>query len=393
MMSKTLAGLLGLALVATGCASDDADPAGDETTPAQETTTESAGEATDDPEATPVAADACPQLSWRVSNTGLEANALEAGTVWFAEQLEERTDGQVTTEMFWLSALTPPGEELSALEGGTADLQAITQFVHASSLPVWGIASLPFITDNPEAQMLAVETLLEEDNILAQEFADQGLKPLYFKPIGPQTIGANTSMETLDDLSGLRLRSLGPIIGHTLSQVGVDPVAVQFPEIYESLERGTIDGWAAIHLEQAVIGLGVHETVSHIVDPGLGLFVGVGQFMSQETWDSLPSECQQLIEQLGDEQYETAMAATASAEQAACDEALDEGVSVTQLPEDQVEQWREMAVDGAVDSWMEGVTAAGYSEDEANALLDRYRELVEQYEGESDYVNVAANCG
>jgi TRAP-type C4-dicarboxylate transport system substrate-binding protein len=65
-----------------------------------------------------------------------------------------------------------------------------------------------------------------------------GVKAMAVWPFGPQIFFCNAPIETLADLSGLKVRSFTASMSSLLERLGATPVTLAFPEVYPALQRG-----------------------------------------------------------------------------------------------------------------------------------------------------------
>jgi TRAP-type C4-dicarboxylate transport system substrate-binding protein len=118
---------------------------------------------------------------------------------------------------------------------------------------------------------------------------------------GPN-IGAGYKIYLKDEiktptLEGLKIRDSG-LYGPFIKKLGGIPTRIPFPEIYTALEKGIIDG-------AAYASTGAHRgswynVVKYWVVDELGEGGGTGIFFNKETWDAIPTDLQEMI----DEEFE-----------------------------------------------------------------------------------------
>lgn len=65
-----------------------------------------------------------------------------------------------------------------------------------------------------------------------------GVKALAIWPFGAQIFFCNQDIKSLNDLSGLKIRSFTASMSTLLAELGANPVTLSFPEVYPALERG-----------------------------------------------------------------------------------------------------------------------------------------------------------
>lgn len=374
-------GLFAIALVVAGCGTSEDDSA------------EAESDATSDD--TEMAEDASSgegsELTLRYTSILAPGTSMALSSEAWAEDIVERTGGRVEVDTYYAASLLGASDTIPGLTDGRVDVGYSGPFYAPQGFPLWGGAELPMIQgDNPVAQVQALTQLYEEHDEFRAEFEDAGLRVMHFIPISSAVIGIDGEFSSLDQLEGKRIRSGGGITD-ALDAIGAEPVAIAGEELYESLQRDVIDGYSAAPFD-AVISMGLHELRDNIWHAGLGLFGAPANVMSEEVWQSLDGEVQDHIEEANEAYLETSIEILVEAEDEACTRALDDGVSVTVLPNEAQERWRETAEDAIIDAWVGRAGEAGVNENTARSFLDRYLELVEEFSQSSDHIDGMQRC-
>src|SRR5436189_5954956 len=92
----------------------------------------------------------------------------------------------------------------------------------------------------PHAQRI-IHTLYAETPALQEEMRQQNLHPLFWHVLDPYYMICRTPVRTIADLKGKKVRSYGEDVPRLLQAVGAVPVNLLPAELYESLQKGTID--------------------------------------------------------------------------------------------------------------------------------------------------------
>jgi TRAP-type C4-dicarboxylate transport system substrate-binding protein len=100
-------------------------------------------------------------------------------------------------------------------------------------------------------------------------------------------------------LKGKKIRALG-LMNKAMKMLGATPVAMPLPEVYEALERGTIDAVTGLpyHL---VVSFKLQEAAKNLLNPGLGCYASGGYFMNLNTWNKLPDDVKKIVTKLNQE--------------------------------------------------------------------------------------------
>lgn len=161
----------------------------------------------------------------------------------YVAKLEEASNGRLVVRLHAMGSISAEISEMDALNEGILDMLAAPISNALSKVPT---ASLFFATvGGPSHEALRVWYSQGGGNeLLAQAFAE-AYPNIYIvgepHELGPEVWGySKTPIETVDDISGLRMRCLGDA-GEMFTRMGASVVFLPYGEIYESLERGTLD--------------------------------------------------------------------------------------------------------------------------------------------------------
>lgn len=370
-----------VALVAAGCGGGSEPQA--ESTDAESPAAEQTGETPQDSQET---------VSLRYASPAATGSALFEQAEWFIEEVETRSNGRVEFETFYDGSLIGAAEGMDAVSEGRVDGAFLSHAYNPGRIPLWEVAGLPFITDNAVVVMRAMDELYQENDLFRQSFSDEGLQPIFFHTIGEGLSYTSDKVESLDGLKGTRLRVLGGG-SEAFEEIGVEPVAVDPGEMYESIQRGVLDGAGSWALESAA-SFGMHEVAPHILDIGIGSYASSGFVVSAETWESLDSELQGIFEEVGAE-----IMATEGVEiferinEESCSEFLDAGGSATVIPESEYGPIRDAVMDDVVEEWTSSVVeATGAERAEVEAFHEAYLSKVDEIGSQTDYVPEGEAC-
>ena len=372
-----------VAMVLAACGTDEApaEDAGGNGTEAAAQEAESA----ESPEATGES------VAWRYATPLPQGTSVGDGFEWFAEEVESRTDGQVSWEMFWGGSLLGSSDVVAGVRDGQADVGYLTASYSPADFPLWAIGDIPLVTSDAEASLRAFTRLYEENDLFRAEFEDQGFHVLHFFPVPPTTVGTADPVESLDDLDNLRIRSIGAL-GSALEAVGANAVGLGLEEVFESLDRGVLDGYTQVTFDLGVAA-SLHEVAPNVLHPRLGSGMSVATVINSDAWEALDAETQQVIGEAADDYVVAAVEILMGVEDRACDALLDDGtVSLSVLSDQDVDAWRDAAQDPLIEAWVERAVDAGYDEADVRGLFDQYTEYVAEYETESTYEIGVERC-
>lgn len=370
-----------LALLAAACGGEETGTADDSATDAGEETaevTETEAEAEADPGEVITL-----QFASFLGEGAPQSQVVE----WWGEQLEERSNGRIQVETFFSESLLAGTDILPGVSDGRAQAGWTGNFYHPADLPLLSVVELPFVTSNGPAQAQALLDLYRDYEPFREEFQRNGVHLAFIPPLGTNVVGTSDQpIASLNDLSGLSIRAAGLLVG-ALQEVGANPVALAAPEIYESLQRGVIDGYTSMTLE-VIPALGLHEETNYLAETGNGQYVTGMHILNLDLYESLDPELRDLIDEVSEEAQSQAVEYLAEVEMEVCQQLLDAGIEVSTLDEEVVEQWREDSPDFEAE-WLEAREAEGLP---ATEFYERYRELLQQYEDEGEYEIGVRRC-
>ncbi len=191
--------------------------------------------------AAPAIAQSNPEIKWRMTSSFPKAlDTIYGGGEVFAKQLSEMTDGKFQVQVFAAGEIVPGLQALDATSNGTVECCHTVSYYYVGKDPTFAIAaSVPF---GLNARMQNAWLSGNEGNEAWNEFYKS------YKVLGLPIGNTGTQMggwfrkeiKTVADLQGLKFRIAG-LAGQVLSKLGVVPQQIAGGEIYQALERGTID--------------------------------------------------------------------------------------------------------------------------------------------------------
>lgn len=173
----------------------------------------------------------------RLSTYVNEVDVRFEGFKKFAELVNAKTNGRVKVEVFGSSTLHGWSEGVDAMLGGVADISWVSA---DKRLPCYRVTSLyPVAIDmKKQLQLDAAYTAL-----IAPEAAKAGLVPLINSNYSYDQEWWFKNKDTdLAKLDGKLVRSIGPLVSMMIETWGGKPVFIAPKEVFQSAERGVVDG-------------------------------------------------------------------------------------------------------------------------------------------------------
>jgi TRAP-type C4-dicarboxylate transport system substrate-binding protein len=103
-------------------------------------------------------------------------------------------------------------------------------------------------------------------------------------------------IRTMDDLKGLKVRSFGAIYPKILQKLGAVPVNIPFHEVYEGLQRGTVD--AALTSYGAAFAYKNFEVAKYLSDISFGADAVYATYINLDLYNSWPQNLKNLFNEI-----------------------------------------------------------------------------------------------
>jgi len=253
--------IISLALVAamamtlfTACGGNSAAPAKEASSAASTAAASTAAASTEAKSEAPAAAEteapAAPAASegetytLMVANHDASTSMCELYVETLCNQMSEESGGRLQFVFNPGGSLLGATETIDGVKDGAADMCWSTTAFFSGRFPVSeflnlagiGCTSARFATD-------VFQQMYEEIPEVQAEFSDWKVIALHTSGIAPIcTVGKK--IEKPEDLSGLQIRAAGTIPTQYINALGANAISMPTTDVYESLEKGVIDGMA-----------------------------------------------------------------------------------------------------------------------------------------------------
>ncbi|MBM4763664.1 TRAP transporter substrate-binding protein [Bacillus sp. B15-48] len=270
--------------------------------------------------------------------------------VWFADEVEKRSDGKLKIEIFPNGQLMPESQEIPAIIQGQIDMSHANSANISSVDPLWNVYDLPFIFDYDQKNPLSYLENREKFNnsetggqILAKGLEDKGLKLLAFSTTG--TFGAafttstDNAITTPDTAKGLKIRTPGSIITpETVRAMGANSMTLAGTELITALQTNVIDGLLTSASYAADAALPINTfLVAPLFNPITTVIISLDKF------ESLPEELQHVLVETGKDLQTYVKEVIAENELKAYEKLQNEmGVEFYYPTPEEIEEWREI---------------------------------------------------
>jgi TRAP-type transport system periplasmic protein len=214
----------------------------------------------------------------------------------FQKRVEELTNGKVKFKHFPAEQLGKEKDFIDLCRQGIADMIYSGAGQQSGKMPLHGGCDLAGLGADCVRNSKAYQTLLHKtDSLVFEEFQRNGLRPIMgflFPPY--QILLGSKPVRKISDLKGLKIRINSPVMGNAIEALGGTPAMLTSPEVFEGLQRGTVDGTTFTYIS------GKSWKLEEVIKFGtVGIDVGtVGSFwaMNDNFWKKLPDDVKAAID-------------------------------------------------------------------------------------------------
>jgi len=271
-------------------------------------------------------------IRWRMASSFPKSLDTLFGTAeTFARIVTEASSGRLTVTAHPAGELVPAFGVFDAVQQGTIECCNTASYYFVGKDPVFGLdCTIPFG--------------LNTRQMTAWWFHGNGLKLMreFYRQynIVNFALGNTTAqmggwyrkeIKGVDDLKGLKFRT-GTFAGRVLARLGVVPQNIPAGEIYQALEKGTIDAaeWVGPYDD---LKLGFDKVAPYYYYPGWWEGGAQGaMYINQKAWDSLSADLKVIVEAAAGYAHNDQIAKYDSKNPAALKELAARGAKVTAFP-------------------------------------------------------------
>ena len=302
-------------------------------------------------------------------NRGARAASLQ----WFADQVQERSNGDLRIDIQWGGALFKANASVPSIRDGVADMGSVIAVYFPQEMVSYGIADLPVRNPDSWVGMRATDELMRASSAIRDALAKMNLVYIGTWTTSQVNIGCkDAAIRSVADVEGLKVRGVGAY-GKAFGEMGANMVRMSIYDAYQGLDTGLID--CSQGYSYAVAALKQAEVMDSYTLLNWGQVGGVGIFMNKEMFDSLTPEQQAVLEDTGRGMVDQFGQAITIANEKAIASMKKQGVEIIELPEADRAAFVQRG-EPFLGQWVKSANAAGLP---GEALLDEYRSLIAKY--------------
>lgn len=275
------------------------------------------------------------------------AREIEARTATTSRKLKAQTfpNGQLYNDTQLPDAVGQGGVEIGQMNIG------FMNSAEAEPLRVWG---LPFLYQSWEALWATEDNPVFRDTF-DKQFGKFNMHMLGWVQYGTVEFYASKPIRLPADMKGLRLRAFGVDTSVLIRDLGGSPVSLSSQEMYQAVQRGTVDGF--ITGPTSVNSRKLYEVAKHGTEIGL-YYLSFMATANTDWWNSLPADTRAAVAAASDAAQRAARQRAKEDDRKAKDLLAQRGVTTPKLSGPERQQWVD-ASRGLYDAYRKKAGATG----------------------------------
>lgn len=301
---------------------------------------------------------------------------LQKSLDWYLREVEKRSGNRIKFKEYWGGSLVSHKDSFNAIITGIADAGTFHVSDETERLKIYGFIGQPFLEEGLlQANLAAYE--YAKSAVVKEEIEKFGVVNILPMTLDKFLLYSTKPIRSMEDLKSIKLW-VPPTMAQVLSKFGIATVFFPVPELYEAMQRGTID--ATLITRAGDIVWSLNEVSKYIYSGQYGMqFIAIA--VNKNKFDSLPKDIQKVFFDVADEYvriYPVDHLDQSPASLAYAAKMEKRGLKIEKLPQEVMDTIINEGAQPIFDKWIndrnkEGIPGQKYF-DEYIGLLKKYRE-------------------
>ncbi|MBW2595462.1 MAG: TRAP transporter substrate-binding protein [Deltaproteobacteria bacterium] len=252
--------------------------------------------------------------------------------------VNEACEGKVKAKFFPSALLGTDPEMMDKTRLGLIQGLIAPLNVYGNAVPYVDVLMLPFVSNSWEKVNNFIESPVAEEFLKGVE--KYGYKGLGYSGYGLSGLECNTKATTLAELQKLKFRvPESPVLRRTFEALKITPMVIQFPDLYESLKQGVVDG-CDLPADVAVF-VKFTEVIRYFIQTNHNF--GWYMFAVNKKWyDNLPGDVKGPFTEAVKRASRESIKRSYEAEKAALKVFSEKGIKITKVPDRELKKMVEL---------------------------------------------------
>jgi TRAP-type C4-dicarboxylate transport system substrate-binding protein len=234
---------------------------------------------------------------------GLPAGHIQVveGLAPFMKEVEARSKGRVKFTHYTSGQLGKQNDMLELLKSGVADMAYIGPSYFSGKMPLSGVFELPQAYPSSAVGSEAYWQLSVKGILAKEEWGKHNVYPVLAMAYAPYEIFNSKKLGRVPaDFKGMKLRTAGGTQDLTCRAFGAVSIFKTPQELYESAQRGVVDG--ALFPVEAIASYKLQEVFKFATRGADVTGFVMAYAVNGKTWNSLPEDLKKIFLEVGLEQ-------------------------------------------------------------------------------------------
>jgi TRAP-type C4-dicarboxylate transport system substrate-binding protein len=309
--------------------------------------------------------------------------ALSKKNTEFAKEIEKRTNGRVKITVHQGGSLISGPAMYQGVSSGIADMGNAFTLYNPGAFPFTQIVQAPAKGESG----WAVSSAMYDFMMKYQPKEWQKVQLITTVGTGADFMMVGTGKKPIRKLEDWKGTSVRPADADIIVALGGTVKDLPMSEVYDAIAKGVVDGvtgtleplkaWRQADVCKYITVIGAP------VQPSIMWF----NFMNKKKWNSLPSNIQKTISEVGKE-YSAKLGLTWDDQAVAGVEyAKSLGCSIYLLPKDEEKRWAD-AIAPVIDARLSGVVSKGFSRQEVDDAWNYFQSRLDYWNGQQTQNNI-----
>ena len=275
----------------------------------------------------------------RLAHDSNETSPVHKAMVYFKDQIEERSEGDMIVEIYPARQLGGVRETTELVQQGNLQMTFGASVLLAPFVPEFNVLDIFYLFRDTDHAHRALDNP-HIGNPLLQAMETKGFHGLGFMESGFRSITTNKHpINTMNDLKGLKIRAASnPTQIAAWEAVGTAPTPLSWGEIFTSLQQGLIDTQESaiysVYAERFYEAQKYLSLTNHI-------YTNYVLFMNKPFWDELSADQKKLINIVSAETIIKQRILAEEQNKSVIKELIEKGMIVNKVPQAVQEQMKE----------------------------------------------------
>ncbi len=272
----------------------------------------------------------------------------------WCDEIKKRTDGKVVVQYYPGQTLTKSSQVYDGVVSGLSDIGLALFGYTRGRFPVMEAVDLPL---GYTSGMQATKVINEFYNEFKPKELDD-TEVMYLHAHGAGLLHTRgKAVRKLEDFKGLKLRGHGTS-GHMIQVLGGTPVNLPMPDLYQSLQKGIVDG--ALYPIETNKGWRMGEVVDYLtMSSSIAYTSSFYVVMNKDKWNSIPADLQKIIRDINAEWVVKHGEAWDESDQIGMDMLKSLNREIITLSDEESLRWQK-AIQPVIDGYVATMTKNGF---------------------------------